>query len=106
MFKVDVKESFSFFNTEAALKDQILETFTDFKVKGRFVNVEVSNSPEGGGRGRDRGPRKRRDSRDRDRSRGKKRRAAFQKADQEDLGPNRAHHPEIGEVKKEMVSIS
>ncbi len=44
-----LKESFSFFNTEAALKDQILETFTDFKIKGRFVNVEVSNSPEGGG---------------------------------------------------------
>ncbi len=80
LFKVDVKESFSFFNTEAALKDQILETFTDFKVKGRFVNVEVSKSPEGGGRRRDRGPRKSRDSRDRDKGRGKKREGSFSKS--------------------------
>ena len=83
LFKVDVKESFSFFNTEAALKDQILETFTDFKIKGRFVNVEVSNSPEGGGRRRDRGPRKSRDSRDsrdRDRGRGKKGEGSFSKS--------------------------
>jgi ATP-dependent RNA helicase DeaD len=80
LFKVDVKESFSFFNTEAALKDQILETFTDFKIKGRFVNVEVSNSPEGGGRRRDRGPKKSGDSRDRDRGRGKKREGSFSKS--------------------------
>ncbi len=83
LFKVDVKESFSFFNTEAALKDQILETFTDFKIKGRFVNVEVSNSPEGGGRRRDRGPRNSRDSRDsrdRDRGRGKKGERSFSKS--------------------------
>jgi ATP-dependent RNA helicase DeaD len=80
LFKVDVKESFSFFNTEAALKDQILETFTDFKVKGRFVNVEVSKSPEGGGRRRDRGPSKSRDSRDRDKGRGKKREGSFSKS--------------------------
>ncbi len=61
LFKVDVKDSFSFFNTEAAVTDQILQTFIDFKVKGRFVNVEVSKSPGGGrrgGSGRDRGRRK------------------------------------------------
>jgi len=80
LFKVDVKESFSFFNTESALKDQILETFTDFKVKGRFVNVEVSNSPEGGRRRRDRGPRNKSDSRDRDRSRSKRREGNFSKS--------------------------
>lgn len=80
LFKVDVKESFSFFNTEAALKDKILGTFTDFKIKGRFVNVEVSNSPEGGGRRRDRGPRKSGDSRDRDRGRGKKREGSYSKS--------------------------
>ncbi|WP_430907422.1 DEAD/DEAH box helicase [Maribacter sp. 2-571] len=51
LFKVDVKDSFSFFNTEADVTDRILETFTDFKVKGRFVNVEVSKSPGGGQRG-------------------------------------------------------
>jgi len=49
VFKVDVKESFSFFNTDAAVTEKILATFTEFKVDGRFVNVEVSKSPGGGG---------------------------------------------------------
>ena len=51
IFKVDVKDSFSFFNTEAEATQQILDTFTEFKVDGRFVNVEVSKSPGGGGGG-------------------------------------------------------
>jgi len=42
IFKVDVKESFSFFNTEAELTPKILAFFTDFKYEGRFVNVEIS----------------------------------------------------------------
>ena len=42
VFKVDVKESFSFFNTEEEHKDKILAFFTDFKQNGRFVNVEES----------------------------------------------------------------
>lgn len=49
IFKVDVKESFSFFNTDAEVTEKILATFTEFKVDGRFVNVEVSKSPGGGG---------------------------------------------------------
>ncbi|MGF1559403.1 MAG: DEAD/DEAH box helicase [Flavobacteriaceae bacterium] len=59
VFKVDVKDSFSFFNTDANVTEQILAQFTEFKVDGRFVNVEVSKSPGGGGgrRDRDRGPR-------------------------------------------------
>ncbi|EAR01584.1 DEAD/DEAH box helicase [Maribacter sp. HTCC2170] len=53
VFKVDVKDSFSFFNTDADATEKILSTFTDFKVDGRFVNVEVSKNPGGGGgRGR------------------------------------------------------
>ena len=62
IFKVDVKESFSFFNTDAGITEKILQIFTEFKVDGRFVNVEVSNNPDGGGRGRrdrDRGGRRR-----------------------------------------------
>jgi ATP-dependent RNA helicase DeaD len=51
VFKVDVKESFSFFNTESESTQQILEKFTEFKVDGRFVNVEVSKNPGGGGGG-------------------------------------------------------
>lgn len=53
VFKVDVKDSFSFFNTDADVTERILSTFTEFKVDGRFVNVEVSKNPGGGGgRGR------------------------------------------------------
>ena len=51
VFKVDVKESFSFFNTESESTQQILEKFTEFKVDGRFINVEVSKNPGGGGDG-------------------------------------------------------
>ncbi|MCK0158490.1 DEAD/DEAH box helicase [Cellulophaga sp. F20128] len=54
VFKVDVKESFSFFNTDVEHSEKVLSTFTEFKVDGRFVNVEVSNSPGGGGGGRGR----------------------------------------------------
>ncbi len=54
VFKVDVKDSFSFFNTDAEATDKILATFTDLKVEGRFVNVEVSKNPGGGGGRRDR----------------------------------------------------
>ena len=42
VFKVDVKDSFSFFNTEEIHKDKVLSFFTDFKQNGRFVNVEIS----------------------------------------------------------------
>ncbi|MFP4845761.1 DEAD/DEAH box helicase [Winogradskyella sp. PE311] len=57
VFKVDVKESFSFFNTEKELQEKVLAFFTDFKHDGRFVNVEVSENKGrgGGGRNRDRG---------------------------------------------------
>ena len=58
VFKVDVKESFSFFNTEKSLTEKVIAYFTDFKHEGRFINVEVSeNRGGGGGRGRDRGRR-------------------------------------------------
>ncbi len=48
IFNVDTKDSFSFFNTDAQLSQFVLQTFTDFKVKGRFINVEVSTNPGGG----------------------------------------------------------
>jgi len=57
VFKVDVKESFSFFNTEKEHQEKILEFFTDYKHEGRFVNVEVSEN-RGGGGGRGRGGRR------------------------------------------------
>ncbi|MCL6265605.1 DEAD/DEAH box helicase [Flagellimonas myxillae] len=51
IFNVDTKDSFSFFNTDAQLTDFILQTFTEFKVKGRFINVEVSKNPGSAGKG-------------------------------------------------------
>jgi ATP-dependent RNA helicase DeaD len=62
VFKVETKDSFSFFNTENELKDKVLAFFTDFKYEGRFVNVEVSENRGGGGR-RDRKGGGRRDDR-------------------------------------------
>ena len=58
IYKVDTKDSFSFFNTDANLTPLILETFQDFKVDGRFINVEVSKSPGRSGKGKRRGDRK------------------------------------------------
>ncbi|KAB1069361.1 DEAD/DEAH box helicase [Tamlana haliotis] len=68
VFKVEVKDSFSFFNTENETKEKVLAFFTDFKHEGRFVNVEVSEN-RGGGRRNDRrggGGGKRRDGGRRD----------------------------------------
>ncbi|MFL0353552.1 DEAD/DEAH box helicase [Xanthomarina sp. GH4-25] len=48
VFKVDVKESFSFFNTEKEHQEKVLAFFTDFKHDGRFVNVEISEDKGGG----------------------------------------------------------
>jgi ATP-dependent RNA helicase DeaD len=79
VFKVDVKDSFAFFNTDAIHKDKVLAFFTDFKQDGRFINVEITEKKRrdrnrgGGGRrsggGRGRNDRSR-DSRSRSESRG------------------------------------
>ncbi|MFD2564882.1 DEAD/DEAH box helicase [Aquimarina rubra] len=53
--RVDVKESFSFFNTDSEHQDNILAVFEDFKLEGRKVNVEISKDSgrsRGGGRRR------------------------------------------------------
>ena len=55
VFKVDCKETFSFFNTESELTPKILAFFTDYKHEGRFVNVEIS---EDKGRGTSRNKRR------------------------------------------------
>ncbi|WP_109298695.1 DEAD/DEAH box helicase [Aquimarina sp. AU474] len=58
--RVDVKESFSFFNTSAEHQERVLSIFEDFKMEGRKVNVEISKgSGSGGRRG---GGRRRRDN--------------------------------------------
>lgn len=50
LFKVDVKDSFSFFNTEKEHEQKVLNFFTDFKYNDRFVNVEISDNAGGGKR--------------------------------------------------------
>lgn len=47
IFKVDVKNSFSFFNTESEHSDLVMDTFNNFQLDGRFVNVEISSKQEG-----------------------------------------------------------
>jgi ATP-dependent RNA helicase DeaD len=69
VFKVDVKDSFSFFNTETATKEKVLAFFTDYKRDGRFVNVEVSED-KGRDRNRGKGRGGRRDNRSKDRRSG------------------------------------
>ena len=46
VFKVDVKDSFSFFNTETAHMPKVLEFFSDFKLNGRYINVEITEQKE------------------------------------------------------------
>ena len=51
IFHVDVMESFSFFNTPNSLQEKVIEKFTDFKIDGRFINVEISEKGPKGRRG-------------------------------------------------------
>ena len=59
VFKVDVKDSFAFFNTDNIYKSKVLEFFKDFKQDGRFINVEITEKKS---RERNRGGGKRRSS--------------------------------------------
>jgi len=74
LYKVDVKESFSFFNTDTKHQELVMNFFKDFELEGRRVSVEISKDTGRGGRrggGRDRGDRGRgRDRGDRGGSRG------------------------------------
>jgi len=53
--RVDVKESFSFFNTASEHQDQVIDIFEDFKLEGRKVNVEISKDSGRRRRNRDGG---------------------------------------------------
>ena len=75
IYKVDTKDSFSFFNTDEVHTESILSFFTDFKLEGRFINVEISKNPGGdGGGGRGRKGKSKRRGKERDKgNRGKRR---------------------------------
>lgn len=49
IFKVDVKEGFSFFNTDGAHSEMVLETLNSMHLEGRRLNVEISKN-DGGSR--------------------------------------------------------
>jgi len=53
LFKVDVKEGFSFFNTDAAHSERIIEILNNMHHEGRQVNVEISTSGGGSSSRRD-----------------------------------------------------
>jgi len=64
VYKVDVKDSFSFFNTDTTHQELVLSVFSEFKLEGRRVSVEISKDSgrrgrSGGGGGRGRGDRDR-----------------------------------------------
>ena len=49
VFKVDCKEGFSFFNTNAELAEKVMEVLNAVNINGRKINVEISKN-DGGGR--------------------------------------------------------
>ncbi|EDM43194.1 ATP-dependent RNA helicase, DEAD/DEAH box family protein [unidentified eubacterium SCB49] len=55
VYKVDVKDSFSFFNVDEKHKDLVTSVFADFEIEGRKVNVEESSGGGGGRKGGGRG---------------------------------------------------
>jgi ATP-dependent RNA helicase DeaD len=44
VFKVDVKEGFSFFNTDAEHSEKVLDILNSFQMEGRKINVEISKN--------------------------------------------------------------
>jgi ATP-dependent RNA helicase DeaD len=44
VFKVDVKEGFSFFNTDAEIAEKVMETLNSINLEGRKINVEISKN--------------------------------------------------------------
>ena len=74
IYRVDCKDSFSFFNTDTEHKEKVLALFEDYQLDGRRVSVEETQG--GGGRDRKRGggrDRNRNGGRDRNRAGGGRR---------------------------------
>jgi len=57
--KVDVKKTFSFFNTPKSTEQKVFSTFENFNYNGRSVNVEITEDKGGSGRKKSRGKSKR-----------------------------------------------
>jgi ATP-dependent RNA helicase DeaD len=52
VFKVDCKEGFSFFNTNADLAEKVMEVLNAVNINGRKINVEISKNEGGRSSGR------------------------------------------------------
>ena len=51
IYRVDCKDSFSFFNTDTEHKDDVMALFEDFKLQGRDIHLEITKDTRGGGNG-------------------------------------------------------
>ncbi|WP_298534893.1 DEAD/DEAH box helicase [uncultured Algibacter sp.] len=96
VFKVETKDSFSFFNTENELKEKVLAHFTDFKHEGRFVNVEVSENRGGGGRRNDRRGGGKRDGRKRNDKKGASGNRGERRRSEGNSKPRRSNSSDFG----------
>lgn len=86
IFKVDVKDSFSFFNSETNNLAKILEFFKDYEINGRFVNVEITDNKE---RGKQKRSRKRRGEKRKNESFSKRRNSNNTKSQKKDFKGSR-----------------
>jgi ATP-dependent RNA helicase DeaD len=86
IFKVDVKDSFSFFNSETKNLAKILEFFKDYEINGRFVNVEITDNKE---RGKQKRSRKRRGEKRKNESNSKRRNSNNIKSQKKDFKGSR-----------------
>ena len=86
IFKVDVKDSFSFFNAETNNLAKILEFFKDYEINGRFVNVEITDNKE---RGKQKKSRKRRGEKRKNESISKRRNSNNTKSQKKDFKGSR-----------------
>ena len=53
VFKVDVKEGFSFFNTDGEHTEKVMEILNGYDLNGRRINVEISKNDGGSSSRRD-----------------------------------------------------
>ncbi|HTO35311.1 MAG TPA: DEAD/DEAH box helicase [Flavobacterium sp.] len=58
VFKVDVKDGFSFFNTDSEHVDRVMDLLNSVHLEGRKINVEISKNENGNNRRRDHNNRK------------------------------------------------
>ena len=91
VFKVDVKEGFSFFNTEAGNLSLVMDTLNSMHLEGRKINVEISKNDGGGNsRRRDHNGRNRRNNKFENSSNSNSRRGNFNKGGSSGRRPRRS----------------